>query len=172
MAVERPAGTTLKGNPFTLVGPELKAGDQAPDFDVLGGDLSPVNIESYKGKVKVICAVPSLDTPVCDAEIRRFNQEVAGLSDDIAVLTVSVDLPFAQQRWCGAANVENVTALSDHRSTSFGEAYGTLIKELRLLSRAVFVVDAGDTVRYVEYVPEVTNEPDYDAALGAAKAAL
>lgn len=172
MAVERPAGTTLRGNPFTLVGPELKVGDKAPAFEVVGGDLNPVNLDSYKGKVKVICAVPSLDTPVCDTEIKRFNQEAATLGDRVQVLTVSVDLPFAQKRWCGASNVDKVTALSDHRSASFGASYGTLIKELRLLSRAVFVVDAADKLRYVEYVKEMSQEPNYDAALAAAKAAV
>jgi thiol peroxidase len=171
MAVERPGGTTLRGNPFTLVGSALKAGDKAPDFSVLGGDLSTVTLGSYPGKVKVICSVPSLDTPVCDKEIRHFNQEAASLGDHVAVLTVSVDLPFAQKRWCGAAGVNNVTALSDHRETSFGQAYGTLIKELRLLSRAVFVVDSGDTVRYAEYVPEVASEPNYQSALDAARSA-
>lgn len=172
MAVERAAGTTLRGNPFTLVGPELKAGMPAPDFSTLAGDLSSVNLDTYKGKVKVICAVPSLDTPVCDTEIRHFNQQATTLSGDIAVLTISVDLPFAQKRWCGAAGVNNVTALSDHRETSFGQAYGVLIKELRLLSRAVFVVDQNNVVQYAEYVPEVATEPNYDAALAAAKAAL
>jgi thiol peroxidase len=122
--------------------------------------------------VKVICAVPSLDTPTCDTEIRRFNQEAAGLDDNIAVLTISVDLPFAQGRWCGDAGVENVTALSDHRDTSFGEAYGALIKELRLLTRAVFVVDAHNIIRHVEYVMEISGEPDYDKALNAARAAV
>ncbi|MBI4550836.1 MAG: thiol peroxidase [Candidatus Latescibacteria bacterium] len=172
MAIERPAAVTLRGNPFTLVGPEIKVGDKAPAFQVLGGDLSSVTLDTYKGKVKVICAVPSLDTPVCDTETRRFNAEAANLSDHIAILTVSVDLPFAQKRWCGANGVDKVTALSDHRETAFGQAYGTLIKELRLLSRAVFVVDASDTVRYVEYVPEVASEPNYGAALAAAKAAV
>lgn len=172
MAIERPAAVTLRGNPFTLVGPEIKVGEKAPSFQVLGGDLSAVTLDTYKGKVKVICAVPSLDTPVCDKETQRFNAEAATLSDNIAILAVSVDLPFAQKRWCGANGVDKVTALSDHRETAFGQAYGTLIKELRLLSRAVFVVDASDTVRYVEYVPEVASEPNYEAALAAAKAAV
>jgi thioredoxin-dependent peroxiredoxin len=172
MATERSGGATLNGNAFTLIGDELKAGDTAPDFSVLGGDLSAVTLDSYAGKVKVICAVPSLDTPTCDTEIRRFNQEATGLNDNIAVLTVSVDLPFAQGRWCGAAGVEHVTALSDHRDTSFGEAYGALIKELRLLTRAVFVVDADNTIRHAEYVTEISGEPNYDAALIAAKAAV
>ncbi|MEE2993950.1 MAG: thiol peroxidase [Gemmatimonadota bacterium] len=172
MATERPGGATLHGNEFTLIGDELKVGDKAPDFSVLSSDLSAVTLDSYKGKVKVICAVPSLDTPTCDTEIRRFNQEAAGLDDNIAVLTISVDLPFAQGRWCGDAGVENVTALSDHRDTSFGEAYGALIKELRLLTRAVFVVDAHNIIRHVEYVMEISGEPDYDKALNAARAAV
>lgn len=172
MATERPGGATLHGDEFTLIGDELKVGDKAPDFSVLSSDLSAVTLDSYKGMVKVICAVPSLDTPTCDTEIRRFNQEAAGLDDNIAVLTISVDLPFAQGRWCGDAGVENVTALSDHRDTSFGEAYGALIKELRLLTRAVFVVDAGNIIRHVEYVMEISGEPDYDTALNAARAAV
>lgn len=172
MATERPGGATLHGNEFTLIGDELKVGDKAPDFSVLSSDLSAVTLDSYKGKVKVVCAVPSLDTPTCDTEIRRFNQEAAGLDDNIAVLTISVDLPFAQGRWCGDAGVENVTALSDHRDTSFGEAYGALIKELRLLTRAVFVVDADNIIRHVEYVMEISGEPDYDTALNAARAAV
>jgi thiol peroxidase len=172
MATERRGGATLHGNEFTLIGDELKVGDKAPDFSVLSSDLSAVTLDSYKGKVKVICAVPSLDTPTCDTEIRRFNQEAAGLDDNIAVLTISVDLPFAQGRWCGDAGVENVTALSDHRDTSFGEAYGALIKELRLLTRAVFVVDAHNIIRHVEYVMEISGEPDYDKALNAARAAV
>jgi thiol peroxidase len=172
MATERPGGATLHGNEFTLIGDELKVGDKAPDFSVLSSDLSAVTLDSYKGMVKVICAVPSLDTPTCDTEIRRFNQEAAGLDDNIAVLTISVDLPFAQGRWCGDAGVENVTALSDHRDTSFGEAYGALIKELRLLTRAVFVIDADNIIRHVEYVMEISGEPDYDTALNAARAAV
>ena len=172
MAIERPGGATLHGTEFTLIGDELKVGDKAPDFSVLSSGLSAVTLDSYKGMVKVICAVPSLDTPTCDTEIRRFNQEAAGLDDNIAVLTISVDLPFAQGRWCGDAGVENVTALSDHRDTSFGEAYGALIKELRLLTRAVFVVDAHNIIRHVEYVMEISGEPDYDKALNAARAAV
>jgi len=172
MATERPGGATLGGKEFTLVGDELKVEDNAPEFSVLSSALSAVTLDSYKGKVKVICTVPSLDTPTCDTEIRRFNQEASGLDDNIAVLTISVDLPFAQGRWCGDAGVENVTALSDHRDTSFGEAYGTLIKELRLLTRAVFVVDADNIIRHVEYVTEISSEPDYDTALNAARAAV
>ncbi len=171
MAQERPGATTLKGSPFTLVGPQLKSGDQAPAFTVVGNDLKDVTLSGTAGKVRLISVVPSLDTPVCDAQTRRFNQEAASLGD-VAILTISMDLPFAQKRWCGAAGVDKVTTLSDHRDASFGLAYGTLIKELRIESRAIFVVDAGDIIRYVEYVKEVGDHPNYDAALAAAKGAL
>ena len=168
MDIERKNGTTLKGNPFTLIGPEIKVGQKAPDFTVLAGDLSPVTLASSQGKTRLIISVPSLDTPVCDAETRRFNEEAAKLSG-VETLVISVDLPFAQGRFCQTAGIKNVKSLSDHRDVSFGKAYGTLIKELRLLSRAVFVVDANDTVQYVEYVKEVATHPNYDAALGALK---
>src|SRR5258706_5006300 len=168
MAIERSAATTLRGNPFTLVGPELKAGDPAPDFTVLSNDLKPVSLNDTGGKVRIICSVPSLDTPVCDTETKRFNQE-AGALGNVQILTISADLPFAQKRWCGAAGVEKVTTLSDHRDMSFGNAYGTHIKELRIESRAVFVVDQSGTLRYVQYVKEVADEPNYAAALEAAK---
>lgn len=168
MDIERKNGTTLKGNPFTLIGPEIKAGQKAPDFTVLAGDLSPVTLASSKGKTRLIVSVPSLDTPVCDAETRRFNEEAAKFSG-IETLVISVDLPFAQGRFCQTSGIKNVKTLSDHRDVSFGKAYGTLIKELRLLSRAIFVVDATDTVQYVEYVKEVANHPNYDAALSALK---
>lgn len=161
---------TFKGNSVTLLGNEVKAGDKAPDFTVLANDLSEVTLNDTKGQVRLIATVPSLDTGVCDAEVRRFNEEAAKL-DNVKVLTVSVDLPFAQKRWCGAAGIENVQTLSDHRDLSFGEAYGVAIKELRLLTRAVFVIDSNDTVTYVEYVSEATNHPNYEAALEAAKAA-
>lgn len=169
MDTERKAATTLKGNPFTLVGNELKVGDKAPEFSVLAGDLSPVTLASSKGKTRLIISVPSLDTPVCDAETRKFNEEAAKLSG-VETLVISVDLPFAQGRFCQTAGIKNVKTASDHRDTSFGKAYGTLIKELRLLSRAVFVVDANDKVQYVEYVKEVGSHPNYDAALNALKA--
>ena len=171
MTQERPAGTTLKGNPFTLIGPELKAGNKAPGFTVVGNDLKDVTLASTAGKVRLISVVPSLDTPVCDAQTRRFNQEAASLGD-VAILTISMDLPFAQKRWCGAAGVDKVQTLSDHRDASFSQAYGTLIKELRIDSRAIFVVDGSDTIRYVEYVKEVGDHPNYDAALAATKGAL
>jgi len=171
MAQERPGAATFLGNPLTLVGPELKAGDKAPAFTVLTNDLKEASLNGSAGKVRLISVVPSLDTPVCDAQTRRFNQEAGNLGD-VAILTISMDLPFAQKRWCGAAGVDKVQTLSDHRDASFSQAYGTLIKELRLDSRAVFVVDAKDTVRYVEYVKEVSAHPNYDAAIAATKGAL
>lgn len=167
--MERSNAVTMKGNGVTLVGPEIKAGDRAPDFSVLDQKLGAVVLGDFTGKVKIISVTPSLDTPVCDMQARRFNEEAAALPDNVAVLNVSVDLPFAIARFCTGAGIEKVTALSDHRDTSFGEAYGVLIKELRLLARAVFVIDGDDTVRYVEYVPEVTDAPDYDKALEAAR---
>jgi thioredoxin-dependent peroxiredoxin len=164
------ASVTFKGNAVTLLGNEVKVGDQAPDFKVLANDMSEVTLQDTKGQVRLISAVPSLDTGVCDAETRRFNEEAVKL-DNVKVLTVSVDLPFAQKRWCGAAGIENVQTVSDHRELSFGEAYGVAIKELRLLARAVFVVDSNDKVTYVQYVSEVTDHPDYEAAVEAAKQA-
>jgi len=161
----------MRGNPRTLVGDEVKVGDQAPDFEVVNNDLQPVTLADYRGKVKVLLSVPSLDTGVCDQETRRFNEEAAGLGDDVVVLAISTDLPFAQKRWCAAAGVERVETLSDHRETSFGRAYGVLMDELRLLARAVFVVDRDDRVTYVEYVPEVGNFPDFDRAVAAAREA-
>lgn len=163
---------TFKGNPMTLLGPELKVGDTAPDFAVVDNGLAGVSLATYAGKVKIISAVPSLDTPVCDTETRRFNQEAAALPGDVVVLTVSLDLPFAQKRWCGAAGIDKVVTLSDYRERSFGLGYGVLIKELLLLTRAVFVLDASNTIRYIQIVPEVTAEPDYAAAIAAAKALL
>jgi thiol peroxidase len=167
---ERAGKITMKGNPLTLVGKELKLGDTAPDFEVLDNDLAPVKLGSFKGKVCIVSSVPSLDTPVCDMETRRFNEEAGKLGPDIRVLTISMDLPFAQKRWCGAAGVDKVTTLSDHRDASFGIAYGVLIKELRLLARAVFVIDGGGVIRHIELVNELTEEPDYDAVLNAVKA--
>lgn len=166
---ERNEACTFQGNPLTLIGPELKVGDAAPDFTLLANDLSPATLADYKGKVIVVAAVPSLDTPVCDMETRRFNSEAAALGDDVVILAVSMDLPFAQARWCGAAGVEAVKTLSDHKDASFGEGWGTLIKELRLLTRSVFVVGKDGKIAYVEYLPEITEEPDYDAALAVVK---
>ena len=158
---------TMKGNAVTLVGEELKVGQPAPDFEVLNNDLKPVKFSSYKGKVCVISSVPSLDTPVCDMETRKFNQMAAKLSADVNILTISMDLPFAQKRWCGAAGVDKVVTLSDHRQAQFGNAYGVLIQELRLLARAVFVVDRKGVIQYIQLVPEISQEPDYDAVLAA-----
>jgi len=169
---ERAGIITFKGNPFTLLGPELKVGDRAPDFTVVDNGLAPVTLASHKGKIKVVSAVPSLDTPVCDTETRRFNQEAAALPGNVAVLTISMDLPFAQKRWCGAAGIDRVTTLSDYQERSFASAYGLLIKELKLLTRAVFIIDANDTIRYIQIVPEVTSEPDYLAVLAAVKSLL
>jgi thiol peroxidase len=169
---ERTGIITFKGNPMTLIGPALAVGDRAPDFSVVDTTLTPFTLASAAGKIKVFSAVPSLDTPVCDMETRRFNQEAAQLPENVAVLTVSMDLPFAQKRWCGAAGIDRVTTLSDYRDRSFALAYGVLIKELMLLSRSIFVVDAGDVIRYVQHVPEVTTEPDYAAVLAAVKGLL
>jgi thioredoxin-dependent peroxiredoxin len=164
------ASVTFKNNPITLVGKEVKVGDTAPEFTVLANDLSPVTLADSKGKVRLISVVPSVDTGVCDAQTRRFNEDASSLNN-VEVLTISVDLPFAQKRWCAANGLENVKTLSDHRDLSFGEAYGVHMKELRLLARAVFVVDSNDKVTYVEYVSEGTNHPNYEAAIEAAKAA-
>lgn len=169
---ERTGIITFKGNPMTLLGPALKVGDRAPDFRVVDNGLAPVTLASTSGKLRIISAVPSLDTPVCDTETRRFNQEAAGLPDSVAVLTISLDLPFAQKRWCGAAGIDRVQTLSDYQDRSFGQAYGVLIKELKLLARCIFVVDAADTIRYIQQVPEVTHEPDYAAVLAAVKVLL
>ena len=160
---------TFQGNPLTLLGDQVSVGDKAPDFTVLGNELNAVSLSDFPGKVVVISVVPSLDTPVCDIQTRRFNTEAAALGDDVAILTISMDLPFGQSRWCGAAGVSAVTTLSDHRDASFGVAFGLLIKELRLLSRAVLVIDRQGVVQYVQLVKEVTDEPDYDAALEAVK---
>ena len=166
---ERSGAITMRGNPLTLVGNEPKVGDAAPDFEVLDNDLSPVGLSSFRGKVCIISSVPSLDTPVCDMETRRFNDEAGKLGPDVSILTISMDLPFAQKRWCGAAGVDKVITLSDHREAAFGTAYGVLIKELRLLARAVFVVDREGIIQYVQLVKEVSEEPDYDAVLDAVK---
>src|SRR5580704_3499225 len=168
--MERPGGTTLRGDPKTLIGPELKAGDKAPDFTVVDTSLKPVTLAGTGSHVRIFSVVPSLDTPVCDAQTKRFNEE-AGKMPDVDIFTVSMDLPFAQKRWCGAYGVDHVKMVSDHRSGSFGKAYGTLIKDLRILSRAIFVIDPHNKIRYVEYVKEVGDHPNYEAALAAAKSA-
>jgi thiol peroxidase len=169
---ERTGLVTMKGQALTLVGNEIKVGNKAPDFEVLANDLSPVRFSAFRGKVCIISSVPSLDTSVCDTMTRRFNQEAGKLGEDVVVLTISMDLPFAQKRWCGAADVKNLQTLSDHRKAAFGRAFGILIKELRLLARAVFVVDRQGVIRYVQIVREVAAEPDYDAVLNAVRELL
>ncbi|MFH1057656.1 MAG: thiol peroxidase [Pseudomonadota bacterium] len=169
---ERKGLVTIHGNPLTLAGEAVKAGQAAPEFTVLDNDLNPKTLKDYAGKVLIISAVPSLDTPICDLETRRFNSEAGALGEAVQILTISMDLPFAQKRWCGAAGVDKLVTLSDHREASFGLAFGVLIKELRLLARSIFVVDKAGQVTYVQLVPEVTNEPDYEAVLAAVRAAL
>jgi thiol peroxidase len=154
---ERTGLVSLQGNPLTLLGPALKVGDQAPEFEVLDN------------KIIILASVPSLDTPVCDLETRRFNTEAGKLDPDIRILTISMDLPFAQKRWCGAAGVDKVVTLSDHRTASFGSAYGVLIKELRLLARAVFVLDRDGVIRYIQVLPELAQEPNYDEVIKVVK---
>lgn len=160
---------TFKGNPIVLIGQELKVGDKAPEFTVLSNDLQEVHLANSANKIRLISVVPSIDTGVCSQQTRRFNEEAVALGNNVVVLTISVDLPFAQGRWCAAEGIKNVQTLSDHRDLSFGEAYGVVIQELRLLTRAVFVVDDNDIVQYVEYVDEATNHPNYDAAIEAVK---
>lgn len=166
---ERTGIVTMKGNPLTLVGKGLIEGNTAPDFEVLDNNLSPVRFSSFRGKVCVISSVPSLDTPVCDMETRRFNVEAGNLSPDVKILTISMDLPFAQKRWCGAAGVDKVITLSDHREAEFSIQYGVLIKELRLLARSLFVVDREGVIRYIQIVKEISQEPDYETVLEAVK---
>ncbi len=170
--MERPNAVTFKGTPLTLVGPELKPGDPAPDATLVAQNLQTVHLKDYFGTVLLISVVPSLDTSVCSAQTRRFNEEASQLLDRVRILTVSMDLPFAQKRFCGEADIDRIEVLSDHHSASFGQAYGTLIKELRLESRAVFVIDPSGTIRYVEYVPEITQHPNYEAVLNAVRALL
>jgi thiol peroxidase len=168
--MERPGATTMRGNPLTLIGPELKAGDSAPDFKLVDNSLKNVSLADTGSNVRIISVVPSLDTPVCDAQTKRFNEEAAKLPG-VDILTVSMDLPFAQKRWCGAFGVDKVKMLSDHRDGSFGTNYGTLIKDLRIESRAIFVLDQKNKIRHAEYVKEVADFPNYDTALAAARAA-
>ena len=166
---ERVGAVIFGGKPAALLGNELKVGDAAPDFTAVGNDLKPVRLSQFKGKVVVLAAVPSLDTPTCNLETRRFNAEAANLGPDVVILTVSMDLPFAQKRWCGAAGIDKVVTVSDHRDAAFGTAYGVLVKDLRLLARAVFVVDRQGTIRYIQLVKDVGTEPDYAPVLQAVK---
>jgi thioredoxin-dependent peroxiredoxin len=169
---ERKGLVTFKGAPLTLLGPALQTGDKAPDFTAIDNDMGEMNLADLAGSVLILSSVPSLDTPTCDMETRRFNKEAADLDPGIRILTVSMDLPFAQKRWCGAAGVERVKTLSDHREASFGLAYGVLIKGWRLLARAVFVVGRDGRLAHVQIVPEIASEPDYEAVLSAARSVL
>lgn len=166
---ERTGVATFGGTLVTLVGAEIKPGDKAPAFSVIAADKSVFTQDQLKGKATIICSIPSVDTGVCDRETRRFNEEAKTLGDWAQIVVVSCDLPFGLKRWCGAAGVENARLYSDHREVSFGRAFGTLMKELRILARAVFVTDKHGVVRYVEYVPESSNEPNYDRAVEAVK---
>jgi len=166
---ERPGVATMRGNPITLLGPEIRPGQPAPNFTAVDTALQPRTLQEFRGKVVVLASVPSLDTAVCATETKRFNRLATQLGEDVVILVISMDLPFAQKRWCGAEGVDRVITLSDHRDADFGLKYGVLIKGLRLDHRAVFVVDRQGIVRYVQYVPEVTQEPDYDAVLEAVR---
>lgn len=163
------AKVTFKGNPVTIKGSALSEGDTIPDFRLTATDMSDVDFNTFKDKVLILSVVPSLDTPVCSTQTKRFNQEASALSDDIAILTISLDLPFAQKRWCGAEGVEQVITASDYKYRNFGEAFGCYIEELGLLARAIFVVDTNGKLVHVEYVPEIGQEPDYESAIAAAK---
>jgi thiol peroxidase len=170
--MERKGIVTMKGKPIVLIGNEVKVGDKAPDFEVVAKNLSVVKFSSFARKICIISCVPSLDTSVCDIMTRKFNEEAVKLGDDVVVLAISMDLPFGQNRWCIAADVKNVNIFSDHRTASFGQAYGVLIKDLRLLARGVFLVDKKGIVRYANIVPEISHEPDYDAVLKEVKKLL
>ena len=172
MTQERNGVAAFKGNPLTLVGPGLQVGDQAPDFQLNKNLLEEVSLKDYAGKIKLISVVPSIDTGVCDAQTRRFNEAASSLGENVIILTISVDTPFAQARWCGAAGVDRVVLLSDYKAHSFGEAYGVYIKEFGLDMRSIFVLDSNDKVQYVEYLSEMTEHPNYDQAIAAVKALL
>jgi len=167
--MERKDVVTIKGNPLTLIGEEVKINQDAPDFKVLDSDLEEKGLDNFKGKIKLIASVPSLDTPVCDLQIKRFNDEAADVSKDIVILFVSMDLPFAQKRFCQEFDIKRVKTFSDHKDGDFGQKYGVLIKELRFLARAIFIIDKENKVRYVEYVKDIATHPDYDAALNILK---
>jgi thiol peroxidase len=170
--MERKNAITFKGGPLTLVGNEISVGKPAPDFTAAANDLSPYKLSDDKGKIVVISSVPSLDTPVCDTQTRKFNEAAASLGDDVVIVTVSMDLPFAQTRWCGAAGVEQVKTVSDYKGADFGSKYGLLIKELHLLARAVLVIDQNGVIQYYQLVPEIAQEPDYDPVIEAVKKLL
>lgn len=166
---ERKDAVKMKGNPMTLLGPELNIGDDAPNVTLVDNDLNPFQLAGLKGKTVILTTVPSLDTPVCDTEIRKFNEKAGELGEDVEIVTVSMDLPFAQKRWCGAAGIDRVKTLSDFRDGMFGKEYGTLLKDLNLHARTVFVVDKNGDIQYKQVVPEVTEEPNYDEVLSAVK---
>jgi len=171
MPQERVGAVTFKGAPLTAIGPELKVGQAAPDFTLLAQDLSNKSLKDFAGKVRLVSVVPSLDTPICSLQAKRFNEEATKLGDGVAVIVVSADLPFAQKRFCGAEGTDKITTLSDHRTMGFGEAYGVHVKELRVLGRSIFVIGKDDKLAHVEYVTEIASHPNYDAALAAAKKA-
>ena len=170
MVVESKRGVTLDGKPMTLVGPALKVGDRAPNFTLIAADMSEIKLESLKGKPALLSTLLSVSTSICDAATKRFNEAAGALSNKVPFLTVSTDLPYSLKSWCTAAGVEHVNTTSDHKDTNFGQAFGTLVKELRAHSRAIFVLDKDGVINYVEYVPEIGNHPDYDKALAAIKA--
>ncbi|MCW5935147.1 MAG: thiol peroxidase [Fimbriimonadia bacterium] len=172
MQTERPGAVTFKGHPFTLVGSELKPGDKAPDATLINQNFENVKISDYAGNILILNAVLSVDTGICSAQTKRFEEELANLPDSVKVLTISMDLPFAQKRFCSDAHIEKVEVLSDHRDASFGAAYGTLVKETRWGARALFVIDPNGTIRYAEYVPEIASHPSYDDALSAVRELL
>jgi thiol peroxidase len=170
--MERKGVVTVQGNPLTLVGPDLAVGEKAPAFVAVDKDLKEVRYADFAGKVLLISVTPSLDTPVCDLQARRFNEEAATLPDGVAVINISMDLPFAIARFCTAAGIDRIQTLSDHRDASFGNAYGVLVKELRLLARSIFVIDREGIIRYIQIVPELSTHPDYDAALDCVRMLL
>lgn len=170
--MERTGLVAFAGNPLTVIGNEIKVGDRAPDFTVVDKDLQETKLSDFAGRIKIVSVTPSLDTPVCDMQARRFNQEAQSLGDNVVVLNISMDLPFAIARFCAGAGIDKIITLSDHRDASFGNAYGILIKELRLLARTIFVIDASNTIRYIEVVPDITQEPDYGKAIAAARSIM
>jgi len=169
MTQERLGAVTSRGNPLTVIGDPLKVGDKAPNFKLTAADFSQVSLADSAGKIRLISVIPSLDTGICDAQTRRMNEEAGRLGEDVVVITVSAEHPLNQKRWCGAAGVDKVQVLSDHMDMNFGRAYGTYIKELRLEQRSIFVIDKDDTIRYIEYVPEISQHPNYEAALTAVR---
>lgn len=170
--MERKGIVTINSEPITLIGEEIKVGQKAPEFTVLDSNLKEISLDKYKGKIKLICSVPSLDTPICDLQIKRFNDEAAEISKDVIIIFISMDLPFAQKRFCQAYDIKRVKTFSDYREGDYGAKYGVLIKELRLLSRAIVIIGKDDEVKYVEYVKEVASHPDYEKALKTLKSVV